>query len=421
MISTCFIAGSLYIIGLSLSSTFIQNILSAFFILILTTLFFLNLRYLKDKDSDSSKNFFLLQLTFLIFGIAITSLFLPSTQEFFWVQDSIITHLPESMKFANLLTGDNNIQNVGQASGATTHAVTGAAIALLGKNTFSTIFAQYLFKILTIFCIYEISRSLWGKKIAFVSILLYGLSPTIFFYNLALYKESAVQAFFALLLLSSIKIFIEKKLIYLLLFFLSIFLLKYERFYIAYLFSPMIYMLIFHLFFKYNLKNLLIYSIFTLLIFSLGVYIYQDLIIGLAQQVKQLRGHYSSFGDVVNQFNYQIPYLLALIKIIFSPYFSLNKFSIFTGLSSLLTWGSFINQIIILSAILGLIKSARKNILHLYLWTPFILFLLFSAYISPWSGRIRDSFYPLIACYAAYYLTNNKYFKKISNQNYENT
>ena len=133
----------------------------------------------------------------------------------------------------------------------------------------------------------------------------------------------------------------------------------------------------------------------------------------LLEKVQQQRSYHSSFSDIINQFNYMIPYPVAFIKILFSPYFSNNKFSIFTGPSSLLSWGSFINQLIIISAIVGLLKNFRKSSVHFYLWLPLLIFLLFAAYISPWSGRLRDSFYPLIACYAAYYLYNNKYFRKI--------
>jgi hypothetical protein len=66
--------------------------------------------------------------------------------------------------------------------------------------------------------------------------------------------------------------------------------------------------------------------------------------------------------------------------------------------------GSFINQVIITLSILGFyktIKNKKQIALHFFVILPFIIFLLFAAYIGPWSGRLRDSFYPIIAVYGS--------------------
>jgi 4-amino-4-deoxy-L-arabinose transferase-like glycosyltransferase len=407
--------GPLYCAGLTYGTSFLQNIYTIFFIIFLAVLFFLNLQ--KINRQEKGPFFIIIQMLLLNLSIAITAQILISSNAFFWVQD-VQGHLPESLMFTDFIKNHSQvIPDLGFHQGKSTHALTGLSIAIFGINTFATILAQLIFKIIAVVCIYFIGKTLWSKKVGLIAIQLYGFCPTIFFYTIVLYKEAAVQAFLAASILFTLKIFLEKKYLFTIPLIITLALLLGERGYITYLLLLMFPFLIYNLSFEKNKKNNLIFF-FSGLITLLASYIYKPQLFSytnIANDLMRTRNLYSSYLDVVGQYNYQIPYPLALLKITFTPFFTINKFEIFSDFSDLLIWGSFINQIIIFSALLGLIRAAKQKILHLYLWIPFFVFLLFAAYVSPFSGRIRDSFYPLISCYAAYYLANNKYFKKTFN------
>ncbi len=406
--------GALYCVGLTFLSPVGQSLSTILFILCLCFLFYSNTKRI-NFDFPSHIIF---QIALLNISIALTAQIIHSPVDFFWVQDSILSHLPISLKYTAFLKGQASVHDtftgLYDISGKNTHFVTGAFLAILGTNTFATIMAQLFFKLITAVCIYFICDILLNRKIGFIAVQIYSFCPTIFFYNLVLYKESATHAFLALTILLSLKIFLKQK--YSLIFPLALilFLMSMERFYIAYLSIVMIFLFTLHtLLTKKNLRYALL-TIVALILIACGIYRSEiaEIFFKGVQKVNDLRLEHSRFSDVMNQYNYQIPYIAAFFKILFSPYFTPNKFTIFFNFSTLLIWGSFPNQVIILTSVIGFFKLSKKSIYHIYLWAPFILFLLFAAYVSPWSGRLRDSYYPLIACYAAYFLATNKYFQK---------
>lgn len=333
---------------------------------------------------------------------------------FFWTQDAIMTHVPESSSISNFILGTETQLSLFTIQGTTTHLVTGGLFALFGKNLFASSLAQLLFKCLAIFATYNIAKTLWNSKVGAIAASLYALSPNNFFYTTVFYKESAVQALYALALLSTLKILVEKKISYFSLLIISIGLLNFERFYIAYLVLPMILLLVVYFFKKPNWQQLGVFAtLLGLISFMLFKFKYSELNLeSILHAINNKRAQYSSYSDVLNKYNYDIPYVLAFVKILFSPYLTFNKFKIFSDFSLLLIWGSPINQCIILAALVGLYQTTKKNFMHLLIWMPFVIFLLLAAYISPWSGRLRDSFSPLICCYAAYFLINNKFFQR---------
>lgn len=407
----CLLGGFLYCLGVTLGTTWEQNAFTVAFILFLTVLFFLNFRLIY-KDSQFSASSIIAQLILLNLSIGIAAIILKSPNTFFWVDDSLKTHLNESLKFTHFFQGNPPDASMGIYSGLSTHSFTGLLFTIFGVNVLATVIAQLFFKVLAAAFIYKAAHFLWDKKTALLAMLLYGLCPTIFFYNLVFYKESAVQAFYAALIYFTLKIFVDKKYLYLVPFLVFFAALLRERFYISYVFLVTVALVAFQFPLKKHPKQniLMLLSGLTAVFF---VYRHQSIQIQtLPETLVHYRSLHTNFGDVMNQYNYDIPYPVAFIKILFSPYFSPNKFKIFKDFSTLLTWGSFVNQAIILASVLGFIKLARTKFLHFSLWVPFILFLLFTAYISPWSGRLRDSFYPLISCYAAYFICHNKFIKK---------
>ncbi|HOI42663.1 MAG TPA: hypothetical protein PK523_06930, partial [Elusimicrobiales bacterium] len=113
------------------------------------------------------------------------------------------------------------------------------------------------------------------------------------------------------------------------------------------------------------------------------------------------RSAYMNYPDVT-AVNASLPYPLAFLKILLTPFFTLNKFALFSDYSYILIWGSFFTQAVILLSVYGMgisLKSDRAS--NWFLALPFLLFLLMFAYIAPYNGRLRDSFFPFLAVYAA--------------------
>lgn len=386
-------------------------------------LFLLFAFLLVQSLSDHQKIFklILVSYTTLVFGILLFSLYLGVVPQSFWVPDSVATHLPESLKFKTFLTDGQDIsfsfKDFFKTPGRLTHTLTGISLYLFGDNFFATGVAQLLFKLVTMVTILKSTQMFFNRNIAITAVSLYAFTPTVFFYTNVLYKESAIHMLVSLAFYCLLKFIFSKRYFYFsIASFLCLLLLFGERYYLAPLFVfPFIGFLL-TLFFD-GKKSLYIFCSTGLICFFMCFYFFPEKFNLLWTRVENLRNFHSSFGDIANQINYHIPYPVAVVKTLFSPYFTLNKFSIFVGFSNLLIWGSFINQLVILFSLFGFFSNLKKSVIHFYIWLPFIIFLLFAAYISPWSGRTRDSFYPIIVCYAAYFLHSNEkiisFFKKI--------
>lgn len=413
----CFLTGALYCTGLTFSDGIWQNVVTIIFICLLILLFIFNF---KEEATEPGPGIIILQTLGFNLGIGVTAYLIETPTDFFWVSDSITTHLPASLAFKSFFeSGDyvmKDFLSLAGNRGGLTHLVTGLSMTILGINTLASICGQLFFKVLTVFAIFRISVLLWDKKTGFIATQLYAFCPTVFFYNLTLYKESSVQMLVAFAFMHALEVALRKKYLHLLPLLLLFWLLKVERFYVAYLMMPMFVLLFARtLPFEKRLKYKILFgfSLSSLILITLNF----DWIRGWCDYfyrlILQQRRAHASFSDVMNRYNYEIPYAVAFVKILFSPYFSFNKFKLFSGTSLLLIWGSFINQLIIFTSIGGLMKAIRVWSIHIILWLPLLGFLLLAAYVSPWSGRLRDSYYPLIACYGAYFLRSSERLKKL--------
>ena len=188
----------------------------------------------------------------------------------------------------------------------------------------------------------------------------------------------------------------------------------FERFYLSFLFIPTLLLTLWNIRINKPTKAILT----TLFLASIAWYLSTNNInlSTCVSYIQGLRVSYSAFSDVNYAYNYNIPYPLAVIKIAFTPFFTFNKFNLFYDYSYILIWGSIIHQLTMLISTWSLFLNIKENFYkHLTLTISFILFMLICAYVSPWSGRLRDSFYPLIAAYAGhciYIMSQNNRLKK---------
>lgn len=409
-----FLLSTGYCILESFSTVFFQNFYTVLFVISLCALFVYNVKQISSNEEFGFKKI-LIQFFIIHFGFGIGGYFTNSNVNFFWVTDSVNTHLPEALKYLKFLKGEISFSQIGEFAGVSTHLVTGIFIGIFGENSFSTVMAQFVFKTISISATYLICLKLWDRRTGLIAILLYGLCPTVMLYNLVLYKESASQAYFSLSLLFLINVFVDKKYWHFVFLLFSVVLLLNERFYLAYLFLLMLPYFIYNLPFKKSFFRVFMFGVLIFLIFY-GAYLfnYKQALnnFSLIDKIKGYRAHHQGFSDVKQGLNYSIPYPLAVVKLFFTPYFALNKFNMFFNISTLLTWGSFINQLIVGCSLIGFYKLVREKFLYFVLWLPFIVFITVTAYVSPWNGRLRDSFYCCIVCYASYFLVQNNLFKK---------
>lgn len=414
----CFLAGAAYLFLLINTDFFFQNVTTVFFISFLGLLFFFNFKFLIKHPYFLQ--IFLGQTAAIYLGIIFSSIIFHAPLDYFWVSDSRLAHLPSAIEWAKKIeTGidwsnwkdiNTQLMQVRTGGGGITHLVTGFFITIWGVTPVASLITLLIFNLLTIATIYGICEILFDKTTGKIAIQLYALCPTILFYHLTFYKESAVQFFIASIILLTLIIFHKKKYFYIPLLVLSFYFLKVERYYMSYLMLSTIFLSALYLFPKKRLQKQLL---------TLGIFLTAAAIAyWRLEDVKQVWGQfidltsvertrYSSYTDVSSEYNYNIPYIVALFKIYFTPYFTLNKFSLFRehAPSMLWIWGSFINQAILLFGIIGGLKKIRENRIHLTLWIPFFLFLMLAAYVSPWSGRLRDSFYSIVVCYSGWIIS----------------
>jgi hypothetical protein len=261
-------------------------------------------------------------------------------------------------------------------------------------------------------------RELFDSRKFDIVFLFYALYPNALFHTTVYFKEALIHLLVAATLLLIVRVYkairspeqqsLEIKNI---LFLALIFPMLYvERFYLVLLFLPLIGLVIT---FGINRRHLPL-VIGTAIIGVGVVYLHPYFQISfseLAGKIREMREIHKSFPGINVQVNYEIPIWLAFLKSLFTPIWSPSKIDVFRGFSALITWGSFLGHIIILGYIAGVYRAVKKySWLHLWIQIPFIIFLFAIAYVSPWAGRIRDSFAPLFVVYSTFYFVD--YFWK---------
>jgi hypothetical protein len=259
-------------------------------------------------------------------------------------------------------------------------------------------------KILTSIVVYRLADRISGKKMAFVSLLIFATAPTVLFYSLVYYKEAVIQLLVATYLFCFYLFVQRPSFLSMLGCIVPIAILLSERFYLAPMLAASLF--IFMIFSKAvpwlaKIAVLIGSGVIGVVIYNRYQGYYLDFA-KLFQSMAVFKQVYNDYPDVDPAYNLKLPYLLGVIKIYFTPFFTLKKFDLFFGYSTLLTWGSFVHQLIAVLFMWSAVKRFFVNEKKVYLMIlPYILFLFFFGYIAPYNGRLRDSFYPLLAIFAA--------------------
>jgi hypothetical protein len=343
-------------------------------------------------------------------GIMVATWLSGASETYLWVPDSVNHHVPLAKQFMMALKADSfspMLDWLKQSDGPLTHGLSGLCFLLFGVGAHATGVALLFFKMTATGLVYCLGRDLFGeKKYGLVAATIYGLMPTILFYSISYYKEAAVQMLVAGVLWGMTAIFSFRRSVVIIGLICAVFLMR-ERFYLlpvvvvpALLIS--LAQLVRGRIVQSSGRIGLVVAVTGLLGLFYAVYDKQYLIMDLPKILRLTRENLISLPDVDPRFNGDLFFPLAVIKSFFTPFFGLRKFEMFFDFSFLLIWGSFVHQAVsFLSAVAGW-RSLRDGwSKHLMFWGPILILLFALAYLAPYSGRQRDSLYPVIAVYAA--------------------
>lgn len=420
-IALIFSLGLLYGHSLSIGGAVADSISTIFFVAVSTSLYVFLYAKFRDQTLASSKSWpFFLSGIALPLGLALGTNMAGTIADFFWIPDSIETHVPSAKIIAGALSGslpqNIDLENLLKKPGVLTHLWVGIWFALFGASAFVSTLSLIVVKLGTLVVLGVCGKLLFdvlgssapprlnGRALGIGAWLPYAAAPTVLFYTMAMYKEAVVH----LLMAGAIAglLLNVRKPSYFAITVLAVSLagLAIERFYLTALCSPFLaYVLFICVQRRQFIKGALILfaSIFCILLLPLENYSVE---LGIAY-MRDLRAYHAAFPGISFRYNYEINYGVAVLKTLFTPIWAPNKLEMFSGASALITWGSFVHQAIVITYLLGVLKAVRSHgLLHVLIQVPFILFLLFAAYLSPWAGRIRDSFYPMISMYSFWYI-----------------
>lgn len=325
-----------------------------------------------------------------------------------WVSDSTSHHVPRATAVVDLLTNRSS-QHAVEGSFHFTHVFVGLFFIIFGANPIASGIALLIPKLITIVLTFKLGAKAFDEKVGLVAAAAYGLVPTILYYTLVFYKEAFVHCFSMgatyLLFVISKGEYSKRHVIGLLALLL---LIANERFYLFPLFTVAAIWVFWSTVALNRLQRALILTSF---IVCAMIYVEQFSSImdfgKLFSELARFKYEYNSYPDVDRRWNADLAYPLGVIKLYFSPYFHPRKFDLFSEFSLLLIWGSFFSQIILL---FGAIQVFRQMLTDGFakfiksfgfIFVPFVGVMLVFGYVAPFSGRIRDTFVPVIAIFFA--------------------
>lgn len=357
------------------------------------------------------------EVFYSVFGVAI-GLLIPAlvagkATTFFWAVDSLSTHIPRASAIAGWLNGEGPFpfESAINSQGGITQFFVGLFFWVFGETPAASVLALALFRALTGIVLIKICRENFRTNRLDVIFLAYALYPNALFHTTAYFKEALVHLLVSVtvLLLSRLVRHIANSRISLseLALLSGVFAMLFiERFYLVLLILPLLLLILVYGAFRKSLGVSIAVALLVAGVFSLHPY-FRFSTSELIARVQEMREVHKSFPGINVQVNYEIPLWLAFIKSLLTPIWSPSKIEIFRGFSSLITWGSFLGHIYVAGYVLGVFRATRTHgWQHLLVQIPFVIFLVALAYVSPWAGRIRDSFSPLIVIYATYYFVS---------------
>lgn len=341
------------------------------------------------------------------YGLLILGFWAIGRKDVLWVADSHSLHVPGVEKAIAFLEGDGRLEfsSIFENQFQISHIWAAFLGVIAGVDPVATACTNLFLKVLTWVIWWRLIEKHFGALVAAISLMFLIFIPTQIFYGLVFYKEPMVQLLVVIALWSSIGVLSTGSKYVFLMGLGAVMLLAIERIYLAPMLGVALMLSLIP-----NAKRLVLS--FTSLMLAgtvviatvlFGFIFFRDFsLIKIFDNLAWVRHNYMNAPGVDKSWNQDIPYALALVKILFTPFFHPNKLDVFKEFSAFITWGAIPSQIVTAIAVLGVWFEVQKERLRtLVLVVPFLLFLLLFAYLAPYSGRQRDSFYPVISLFAA--------------------
>ncbi len=383
----------------------VDIIVTIFFLIFLIWLFISRKNEISERfsESDLIVDLVLHQIC-ISSGILLGFVLVSENASLLWPQDAFTSHLPISENVSLALRGEIEWSKVGlDQPGTIIHLFTGLWFFLIGKTVYATTLSLLCFKLITICIVFLFCRNIENAKTAYLSGLTYILAPTVLFYTTTFYKEASVHSLVALIFYFSHLVFVKNKYWLLIPLGMFFYFLSRERFYLVFLFIPSLLTLGLFASNKHRWLKAALSGSILLFLYQENVYLQQSPE-WVIRRLETFRQDHMKFNDYHYKYNYEIPYFLAFLKSLFTPYFTFNKLKIYFDYSNLLTWGSFLNQVIILSACIAFFKNFKNKVAHhLWICMPLFFLLLFLAYISPWAARLETASIPSLPFILGYF------------------
>ncbi len=367
--------------------------------------------YLEIRDSagraQQIAGFKLLALGTLYCSLLIAGFWAIGRADVLWVPDSITLHGPGAERAMAFLKGNGSLDFASVFGEQVQFTYLWAALLgiFAGINPVSTAVSNLMIKLLTWFLWHRSIEKHYGQQIANVTLLLLMFVPTQIFYGLVFYKEPVVQLLVVIALSAALDLRVSPNAKSVVFGAASVLCLAIERIYLA----PMLGLVLLlsispHIkSFAFN-RRTIAGGVFALgAVWVFGTVFFRDFsLLKIFDNLAWLRHNYMNAPGVDKAWNQDIAYPLAVIKTLFTPFFHPNKLEVFKDFSAILTWGAIPSQAVTMLAVFGVsVEFIRTKLKTAILVVPFALFLLLFAYLAPYSGRQRDSFYPVIALFAA--------------------
>ncbi len=389
-----------------------DNYTTLLFLGSLAILFLFELRNIKQNKVEIIDLVF--KLIFLSFGIMLGYSIAQGGIQEIWIIDAQAMHVPGAINISNFISGTEPLRKLGSVFDKIylTNAYVGIWFYIFGASPEVSMIALTSMKCLTTYFLYLLTLEIFNKQCALIASLIYTIVPTLLFYSITYYKEMLIQlciTMFCLGLVRLNKSFDIKNIALLL---VSLLTLSNERFYLFPILGGTLFLRVILI---NRIPNSIKYLTFliSLSLAALFQLKYQEQIPiqKIISSIQQFHKAYNNYSDVNSGVSSLYP--ISLVRFVFTPFFTFNKFDLFHNYSYLLIWGSFFNQAIIATAIYTILIKSRNLIKeYWYLFLPSLFFIFLFAYIAPYSGRLRDTFYPLVCLWASYQINNLKIWKQ---------
>jgi hypothetical protein len=399
------------IFGLGITLGWPNHILLAFFYTFFISILTVQYIYTINKYSEFTGLWLILILVVcnhvgIFLGYSLAS----GADYMLWPADAIDHHLPNAIAVSKWILGEDTIEIFSDNPFSKIYISNiwvGIFFAIFGIFPIVSGLAMLIIKLCTIYLIYRSALILTKTKfIALTAAIIYGLLPTLTFYTIQFYKDFFIQFLIAVIIFIQLKSIKQPK--FALLIPLPLAILFVERFYL------LVIICITLVLYYWSQSGRIIPKILIFLLggyvsyFVLNYYFPEQNISQLMEIIKNFEIAQNDSTDVTPTTNI----VLDLFRIIFTPFFNFYKVDQYKYFDSLLTFGGFIHQLIIIFYLRGLWVYRDNRFVLLNFGFLFLLIIL--AMIMPYDGRARDSFYPLVSIFTAIGI-NSLLKSKISN------